>query len=103
MREIVMMPVVYRVPGMDRVTVKSDLKYTAVNNPFLLMDMYSPPGVAEGERRPTKGKKSVTKGEKSEAKVTRRARGGLPSSSFMAVRGQRPGRKIGAFINRGDG
>jgi len=28
MREIVMMPVVYRVAGMDKVKVKSDLKYT---------------------------------------------------------------------------
>src|SRR4051812_6406239 len=27
MREIVMMPVVYRVPGMDQVKVKSNLKY----------------------------------------------------------------------------
>ncbi len=39
MREIVMMPVVYRVPGMDKVQVKSDLKYTGVNEPPLLMDV----------------------------------------------------------------
>src|SRR5712692_6357022 len=52
MREIVMMPVVYRVPGMDKVSVKSDLKYTNVNDPNLLMDVYIPPGLARGERRP---------------------------------------------------
>jgi acetyl esterase/lipase len=52
MREIVMMPVVYRVAGMDKVTVKSDLKYTSVNNPNLLMDVYSPPNLAKNERRP---------------------------------------------------
>ena len=52
MREIVMMPVVYRVPGMDKVIVKSDLKYTSTNDPNLLMDVYIPPGLAKGERRP---------------------------------------------------
>lgn len=52
MREIVMMPVVYRVAGMDKVKVKSNLKYTRVNNPNLLMDVYSPPNLAKGEKRP---------------------------------------------------
>lgn len=52
MRETVMMPVVYRVAGMDKVKVKSDLKYTDVNNPNLLMDIYSPPNLAKGEKRP---------------------------------------------------
>ncbi len=52
MREIVLMPVVYRVPGMDKVQVKSDLKYTGVNEPYLLMDVYIPPGLAKDERRP---------------------------------------------------
>jgi acetyl esterase/lipase len=52
MREIVMMPVVYRVAGMDKVTVKSDLKYTSVNNPNLLMDVYTPPNLEKNERRP---------------------------------------------------
>ena len=52
MREIVMMPVVYRVPGMDKVIVKSDLKYTTANDPNLLMDVYIPPGLAKSERRP---------------------------------------------------
>lgn len=52
MREIVMMPVVYRVAGMDKVKIKSDLKYTDVNNPNLLMDVYSPPNLGKGEKRP---------------------------------------------------
>jgi acetyl esterase/lipase len=52
MREIVNMPVVYRVPGMDKVIVKSNLKYTTANDPNLLMDVYLPPGLAKGERRP---------------------------------------------------
>lgn len=52
MRELVMTPVVYRVPGMDKVIVKSDFKYTTANDPNLLMDVYVPPGLAKGERRP---------------------------------------------------
>lgn len=52
MREIVMMPVVYRVPGMDQVTVKSDLKYSNVDNPYLLMDVYTPPHLAKGKKLP---------------------------------------------------
>ena len=53
MREKVMMPVVYRVPGMDKVKVKSDLKYTNAPDPHLLMDVYIPPALAKDERRPT--------------------------------------------------
>lgn len=53
MREIVNMPVVYRVPGMDTVLVKSDLKYTSANDPNLLMDVYIPPGLAKSDRRPS--------------------------------------------------
>lgn len=51
-REIVMTPVVYRVPGMDKVKVHANLKYTNVNNPHLLMDVYAPPDLKKGERRP---------------------------------------------------
>ncbi|HYE74974.1 MAG TPA: alpha/beta hydrolase [Blastocatellia bacterium] len=50
--EIVAMPVVYRVPGMDKVKIEKNLKYTSVNNPHLLMDVYTPPNLAKGERRP---------------------------------------------------
>jgi acetyl esterase/lipase len=52
MREIVMMPVVYKVAEMDKVKVKTNLKYSAVDNPNLLMDLYSPPKQAKGEKRP---------------------------------------------------
>lgn len=46
------MPVVYRVAGMEKVKVKSNLKYTSINNPNLLMDIYSAPKLAKDERRP---------------------------------------------------
>ena len=52
LRDLVMKPVVYSVPGMEKVSVKTNLKYTDVDNPNLLMDVYSPPGLAKGERRP---------------------------------------------------
>jgi acetyl esterase/lipase len=51
-REIVMMPVVYKVPGMDQVKVQKDLKYTNVDDPNLKMDVYIPPGLASNARRP---------------------------------------------------
>jgi acetyl esterase/lipase len=37
---------------MDKVVVKSNLKYTRVNEPHLLMDIYLPPRLRVGERRP---------------------------------------------------
>jgi acetyl esterase/lipase len=37
---------------MDKVTVKANLKYTAVSDPNLLMDVYIPPGLAKSEHRP---------------------------------------------------
>src|SRR5918998_6599312 len=52
LRDLVMKPVVYSVPGMEKVGVKSNLKYTSVENANLLMDVYTPPGLAKGERRP---------------------------------------------------
>ncbi len=52
LRDLVMKPVVYRVAGMDEVTVKSALKYTDVNNPNLLMDVYIPHQLTKNERRP---------------------------------------------------
>jgi acetyl esterase/lipase len=44
--------VVYRLPGMDKVRVVSNIKYTAVDNPHLLMDVYIPPDLEPRERRP---------------------------------------------------
>jgi acetyl esterase/lipase len=47
-----MPPVVYQLPGMNDVTVHSNLKYSDVDNPFLLMDVYTPPGVSENADLP---------------------------------------------------
>lgn len=52
LRDLVMKLVVYRATGMDKVTVKSNLKYTNVDNPNLLMDVYIPPKLTKSERRP---------------------------------------------------
>jgi acetyl esterase/lipase len=43
----VMMPVVYKVPGMDRVKVVQNLKYTKTDDPNILMDVYLPPDVRD--------------------------------------------------------
>jgi acetyl esterase/lipase len=50
--ERVARPVVYRLPDMDRVRVISNLKYSEVDNPHLLMDVYLPPDLKPHERRP---------------------------------------------------
>jgi len=42
--ELVMPPVVYRVPGMENIQVRPNLKYTNADDPNLLMDVYTPPG-----------------------------------------------------------
>ena len=48
----VMKPVVYRVPGMDKVKVVENLKYTKTDDPNILMDVYLPPDLTKGEKRP---------------------------------------------------
>jgi acetyl esterase/lipase len=48
----VMMPVVYTVPGMDKVRVVQNLKYTKTDDPNILLDVYLPPDAAQGEKRP---------------------------------------------------
>ena len=50
--ERVARPVVYRLPDMDRVRVISNLKYSGVDNPDLLMDVYVPPDLEPHARRP---------------------------------------------------
>src|SRR6202011_3490078 len=50
--ERVMPPVVYQLPGMDAVAVHANLKYSDVDNPFLLMDVYAPPMLSKGHPRP---------------------------------------------------
>ncbi len=48
----VMMPVVYKVPGSDKVKVISNLKYTKSDDPNILMDLYLPPDISPTEKRP---------------------------------------------------
>src|SRR5437773_12129923 len=48
----VMMPVVYKVPGMDKVKVVPNLKYTSTDDPNVLMDIYLPPDMKPIEKRP---------------------------------------------------
>ncbi|MCI0691464.1 alpha/beta hydrolase [candidate division KSB1 bacterium] len=50
--EIVNKPVVYRVPGMDAVKVLKDRDYKKTNNPNLKMDVYLPPNLPSGAKRP---------------------------------------------------
>lgn len=50
--EIVNAPVAYRLPGMDKVRVQTNIRYTDASDPNLLMDVYTPPGLKRGERRP---------------------------------------------------
>jgi acetyl esterase/lipase len=52
MAKKVMMPVVLKVPGMDRVKVVENLKYTKSDDPNVLMDIYVPPDLSENEKRP---------------------------------------------------
>jgi acetyl esterase/lipase len=55
MREMarkVMMPIVYRVPGMEKVKVIQNLKYAKADDPNILMDVYLPPNLAKAEKRP---------------------------------------------------
>lgn len=52
MAELVNRPVVYKVPGMDQVRVRKDLAYKETSDANVRMDVYTPPGLAAGERRP---------------------------------------------------
>jgi acetyl esterase/lipase len=48
----VMMPLVYKVPGMDKVKVIRNLKYTKTDDSNILMDVYEPPNLAKAEKLP---------------------------------------------------
>src|SRR5439155_19324183 len=48
----VMMPVVLKVRGMDKVKVVQNLKYTKSEDPNVLMDIYVPSDLSENEKRP---------------------------------------------------
>ncbi|HEY7214514.1 MAG TPA: DUF4440 domain-containing protein [Thermoanaerobaculia bacterium] len=52
MAEMVNRPVVYKVPGMDQVKVRKDLVYKETSDANVRMDVYTPPGLAAGEKRP---------------------------------------------------
>jgi hypothetical protein len=47
MAKKVMMPVVLKVAGMDRVKVAQNWKYTKSDDPNVLMDIYVPPDLSE--------------------------------------------------------
>lgn len=48
----VMMPVVYKVGGMDKVKIVSNLKYKKSDDPNILMDVYLPPDLRKDKKRP---------------------------------------------------
>ena len=50
--ELVKLPVVYRLPGMEDIKVFPNLKYSDSDNPLLLMDVYAPADFSAGEQRP---------------------------------------------------
>jgi acetyl esterase/lipase len=50
--EIVNMPVVYRVAGMEKIEVRTNLKYSSAEDPNLLMDVYLPAQSKNGEKMP---------------------------------------------------
>jgi acetyl esterase/lipase len=52
MAKKVMMPVVLKVPGMDRVKVVENLKYTKSDDSNVLMDVYIPPDLSENQEHP---------------------------------------------------
>jgi acetyl esterase/lipase len=52
MAKKVMMPVVLKVPGMDKVKVIENLKYTKSDDPNVLMDIYVPPDQSENQKHP---------------------------------------------------
>jgi acetyl esterase/lipase len=45
-------PIVYKVPGMDAVEVRRDITYKTADGTDLKMDIYIPPGLADGVRVP---------------------------------------------------
>ena len=45
-------PVVMTLPGMDKVQVTKDIRYAPAAPAHIAMDVYRPPGLKSGERRP---------------------------------------------------
>jgi acetyl esterase/lipase len=52
LREMVMRPVVYKVEGMERVKVISELNYTGTESIYRKMDVYLPPSTSRSDRLP---------------------------------------------------
>ena len=50
--EIVNAPVVYTIPGMNEVQIKKDIAYKPETNAELKLDVYTPPKLQKGEKRP---------------------------------------------------
>jgi acetyl esterase/lipase len=50
--ERAMRPIVLSAPGMDRVTVRSNLEYTSTKDPLVRLDVYTPPDLRADERLP---------------------------------------------------
>jgi hypothetical protein len=50
--EMTKKPVLYELPGMERVAVRRDVEYGAGDAGPLTLDVYAPPDVPSGERRP---------------------------------------------------
>ncbi|HEY0003993.1 MAG TPA: alpha/beta hydrolase [Pyrinomonadaceae bacterium] len=50
--EITLKPVVYRIPGMDAVTIRRDVEYRATETGALTMDIYYPTDSQSGAQRP---------------------------------------------------
>ena len=50
--EVTAQEVVYAVPGMDRVVVKSDVPYKKIEGGELKLDLYSPPDAKPGAKYP---------------------------------------------------
>lgn len=50
--DLVNKPVLYQIVGTDKVRTQTEIKYSDTDDPNLLMDVYLPPNVKPGERRP---------------------------------------------------
>ena len=50
--EMTMKEVVYAIPGMKEITVERDIGYKVTNTDTLTLDLYRPPGLEPGARRP---------------------------------------------------
>ena len=50
--EVLRKPLVYAVPGMEQAVVRADLSYHTDVDDALRMDVYLPPDLPEGARRP---------------------------------------------------